>query len=1155
MKNKFFLLSFTFIMLVIGTSCVGSDSGRNIAFRRAVYQSSAANFDVTGQLATDGIYTAHKIVWHNYSCEVQEKASPDAEGPSCAFDNSLKTKWLAFDQSPWVQIHFAKDMAFTAANYSITSANDFPQRDPKSWTVEGSNDGVNFVTLDSRRDEVFKARRETKRYAIASPNAYKYYRLNISANQGDERTQLIEFDLLDNDGKSVIERPAQYKTLDSRWVSKSNKEEWIYVDLGAKSTINEIKLLWAEEDWASVYEIQLSDNAVDWRTVYTQNNGIGGTEVFPINKETGRYVRLLCKSGSGMCFSLIEMEVYGSNKLNYKLEPMPAPLSDGTQYLRGGNWRLQRASEVSTQDGKTLSMSGFDDAAWLPAKVPGTVLMSHLLAGAIPDPNYGDQQVLISDSYFTTDFWYRNQFTIPASQKGKTTWLNFDAINWKADVYFNGSFLGKIEGAFIRSQFDITKLANYGGDNYLAVFIHKNENPGPITIQNAESPGKNGGILGADNPTIHASVGWDWVPTIRGRNTGIYNEVFISYTQDVQVRDPWIITDLDLENKDFSKANLTVKTILQNASTTAQNIVVKGTIQPGNISFESAPITLQGNETREVTVANLVMLNPKLWWPNTYGEQFLYTAELVAHVNNQPSDRKSFDFGVREYSYKTDFPMTIYCNGTRIVSRGGNWGMDDSNLANTEEDYDIKVRLHAEANLTMIRNWVGMTGHEAFYHACDKYGVLVWDDFWLANPGDGPNPDDEAMFMRNVDDKIKRNRYHAALALYCGRNEGNPPASLDSMFFKSTTALDGTRYYISHSAAGTVSGWGPYSAQDTEWYFKNTKETLHSERGMPNIPSIESLKRMLPEKNQWPIDDVWGIHDFTRIGAQGGGAFMHKMQRYSSFDDLPSFVRTAQIVNYESHKSMFEAVFTNRANGMLMWMSQSAWPSMVWQTYDYYYDTNGGYFGIKKANQPVNVIFNQATREFVLINATAEDKNDLDIRLSIFNLEGKQLKIETYSKSIQSDSNKVISTLDSENLSGVIFIKTYVKNAQGEDIADNFTWVNISDKYKYSALSDLPEVNITASYKQLEKGKDGTYVYSLTLNNTSNSPAFMIRVKTVNDKTNEIVLPVYYEDNYLSLMPGESKTITVEFNEKYSKKNSTSFYVEGWNIHPQKVKK
>ncbi|GAB6011923.1 glycosyl hydrolase 2 galactose-binding domain-containing protein [Viscerimonas tarda] len=1133
------------ILLLAGVSCSVFAAKRNIAFRRAVYQSSAVNFDATGHLATDGIFTEDTYVSPIFTD--QYGSSPQGETPNFLFDDKSRTKWLTFNKSAWVQIQFPNQKSYTVTSYSITSGNDSPPRDPKDWTVEGSNNGSDFVVLDSRSDEKFERRFEPKKYKFENTTAYKFYRLNIKTNGGDERTQVTDWNLFDKEGKSVIDRPAAGKALDSRWISKTANEEWIYVDLGTFSKIDEVKLYWAKTSWAAEYKIQLSNNAKDWQTVYTQANGKGGIESCAVKKEAN-YVRLLCQAASGGAYALVEMEVYGSNKLEYKNEPQSPAVIDNKQYLRDGNWRLQRASEVGTQDGKVLSQKAFDDNKWLPAKAPGTVLRSYLLAGAIPDPNYGDQQLLISDSFFTADFWYRNQFKIPSAQKGKLTWLNFDAINWKAEVFLNGNYLGRIDGAFIRGKFDITNLANYGGDNYLAVLIHKNDTPGDVTLQNFDSPGKNGGALGADNPTIHASVGWDWVPTIRGRNTGIYNDVYLSYTQDVQIMNPWIITDLDVEHKDFSKAKLTVKTELHNANKTASTVVVKGIIQPGNIVFESQAFTLNGDETREVDVTSkLVLNNPELWWPNTYGKQPLYTAKLTAYIDGKESDHKEFKFGVREYSYDVEKPMTIYCNGVRIVCRGGNWGMDDSNLAATEDDYDIKVRLHAEANLTMIRNWVGMTGNEAFYRACDKYGVLIWDDFWLANPGDGPNPDDEALFLTNTIDKIKRNRHHAAIALYCGRNEGMPPKTLDAAFLKYTTELDGTRHYIPHSAAETVSGFGPYSAQDTEWYFKNTGQTLHSERGMVNMPSIESLQRMIPPDHLWPIDDVWGIHDFTLGGAQGGGSFINKTKRYGEFTDLASFVSRAQMVNYESHKAMFEAVYTNRSNGMLMWMSQSAWPSMVWQTYDYYYDTNAGYFGIKKGNQPVNAIYNQETNGIVLCNTTGEDKKDLRVTLEIYDINGKLVKSQVAEKSMPADTREELFKAPVEELSGIVFIKTKVQDAAGKQLADNFTWINASKKYDYAGLAGIPEAKLSTTLAY-NKG------YKVTVDNTGNVPALMIRIKAVNSATKELVLPVYYEDNYFSLMPGESKDITIEFNSKYIKGGKAEFYIEGFNKQTEKIK-
>lgn len=1126
------------ILMVVTSSIVKGQNKNNIAFRRMVFHSSAANFNHTGQLATDGIFTVSKSVSYSYSDKFAD--NPSAETPEYAFDGLHDTKWLTFHNTSWLQIEFANKKFQKAEHYSITSGNDSPERDPKDWLVEGSIDGINYTVLDSRKNEVFNKRKETKNYKISNPDKYKYYRLNITNNNGDNRTQLSEWNLLDKKAKTIIERTVGNTVFDSRWVSAGNQNEWIYVDLGTESNLNSVSLYWGNADRAEEYEIQLSDDAIDWQTAHIQQKGKSGKVIHSLSGKKARYVRLFCKRGNSKHFSLTEMQVFGSNSLEYNIEKQPEPLPSGTQYLRGGNWHLQRASEV-TKGGNVISTSDFDDRLWLPAKVPGTVLTSYLLAGAIPDPNYGDRQFLISDSYFYSDFWYRNSFKIPAAQKGKTIWLNFDAINWKAEVWFNGNHLGQINGAFIRSSFDISKYAKYEGENYLAVLIYKNDNPGAVTLQTKESPGGNGGVLGADNPTIHASVGWDWVPTIRGRNIGIYNDVYLSYTQNVRIMNPWIVTDLDIENKDFSKARLTVKTELHNAAFTSQEVVVRGRIMPADIVFESDPITLKGNETREITIANPVIANPKLWWPVTYGEQFLYTAELTAEIAGKTSDSRSFTFGIREFTYKTERPMTIYCNGVRIVCRGGNWGMDDSNLAATADDYETKVRLHAEANLTMIRNWVGMTGNEDFYHACDKYGVLIWDDFWLANPGDGPNPNNETMFMQNAVDKVKRNRHHAAVAIYCGRNEGNPPAALNRELELCTKEFDGTRLYIPNSAAGTVSGFGPYSVQDSEWYYRNTGTTLHSERGMPNIPALESLQKFLPPENQWPIDYVWGIHDFTQGGAQGGAAFIDKMRRYGSFNDLPSFAKLAQAVNYEGHKSMFEAVYINSANGMLMWMSQSAWPSMVWQTYDYYYDTNAGYFGIKKANQPVNAIFNPATREIVLVNATAENRKDLNVTVNLYDITGKLIKTESSVQSISADGKKVISTVNTSGLSGIVFVKTHIKGGDKNDI-DNFTWFNAKEKYQYSALSQLPEAKLSAALKS-----NGTNTATVEIKNTGSSPAFMIRLKTIDSQTKEQLLPTYYSDNYFSLMPEEIKTVSIEWSIKENVGKSPDFYIEAWN--------
>ncbi len=1119
---------------------------RNIAYRRAVYQSSAFDFNQTGHLVTDGLVSNMDLLVSELGDQYGD--SPSNESPKCAFDGNHNTKWLTFHGAAWLQYVFPEGEEHTVKTYAITSANDADNRDPKDWVLQGSNDGKIFVELDTRKGQDFTSRYQTKTFTVTTPGSYRYYRLNITANNGDigtdgntnARIQLAEFDLLDDTGATLI-RSENDNDFKSIWQSKTNQNEWVYVDFGDVSRFNNVVLKWNKTGYATHYDIQTSNDAEYWDTVYYTAKGKGGIEEITFTEITAQYLRVYCRETEAPMFALSELEVYGTNSVTYSVGEMPAE-QNGRQVLTGGNWTIQRGDEVRAT-GEQLA-SEYDDSAWLPATVPGTALMSYLNAGAIADPNIADQQLLISDSYFTTNYWYRNHFVIPENKKGQRVWLNFDAINWKADVFFNGQNIGNIEGAFIRGKFDVTDLVNFGEENYLAVYIQMNDTPGDVTLQNINDAGKNGGVLGADNPTIHASIGWDWVPTIRGRNVGIYEDVFLSYSQDVTMRDSWAIVDLDVENKDFSKATVKLNTILSNPSDKAVTTTVKGVINPGSIAVESDAITLNAGETKEITVDTVTIQNPELWWPNTYGEQFLYNASLVTYVGEVASDKEEFKFGVREFTYDTEQPMKIYCNGVRVVCRGGNWGMDDSNLAATPKDYDIKVRMHAEANLTMIRNWVGMTNHKAFYEACDKYGILIWDDFWLANPGDGPNPDDEAMFMENVRDKITRNRHHAAIALYCGRNEGMPPATLDTQFAAETARLDGTRHYIPHSASGTVSGFGPYSVQNPKWYFSNTGNTLHSERGLPNIPSYESMMTMLTEEYAWPINDVWGIHDFTGGSAQGGNAFQNAMKKYRNYNSLREFVDTAQMVNYENHKAMFEAMYTNGSQGILMWMSQSAWPSMVWQTYDYYYDTNAGYFGIKKANQPANLILNQNTNELWLTNTTSKEQK-LTYTLTIFDVTGKQIHTSSTTETMGVDEQKMWKALPAG--SGIQFIRTTVKDTAGKELADNFTWINRTNAQEYGELAKLKAVDITATEPVFTE-ENGVVTGKVTLTNESDTPALTIRLKTLNGQ-GERVLPVYYDDNYISLMPGESRTISFEFERDYLPEGDPTMAVEGWNVN------
>jgi beta-galactosidase/beta-glucuronidase len=371
-------------------------------------------------------------------------------------------------------------------------------------------------------------------------------------------------------------------------------------------------------------------------------------------------------------------------------------------------------------------------------------------------------------------------------------------------------------------------------------------------------------------------VGWDWIPTIRGRNTGVWNNVYLTTTGAVTVEDPFVQTALPLP--DISSADVKVEVTLRNFDAKPVSGTLRGSF--GDVAFE-LPVTLDPSSAKTVkldpsTTPVLHLKNPKLWWPVGYGDPNLYPVELKFETaGKRVSDSKSFLAGVRQFTYSEEGgSLRMWINGRRFIPKGGNWGFSESMLRYRAREYDAAIRYHADMHMTMIRNWVGQIGEDAFYEACDRHGIVVWQDFWLANPWDGPDPNDNEMFLRNTRDTVARIRTHASIGLYCGRNEGFPPEPLEKGIRQILGELHADIHYIPSSADRVVSGHGPYRAMPAKYYFTERATTqLHSELGMPNIVTLDSLKLMMPEKAMWPQGDMWGMHDFSLEGRAGRQVF------------------------------------------------------------------------------------------------------------------------------------------------------------------------------------------------------------------------------------------------------------------------------------------
>ncbi|MBO5660693.1 MAG: discoidin domain-containing protein, partial [Bacteroidaceae bacterium] len=893
--------------------------------------------------------------------------------------------------------------------------------------------------------------------------------------------------------------PALY--FSSVW--KAPKGAWAYVDLGAKADVEQIRLHWLAEGMQA--DVQVSDDARAWTPV---KSGTSDGKLQLLNAHTkARYVRVT--NTEPACLS--ELEVYGRNGLSVVPQPEQGWL--GSKYmLNGGDWTLCPVSAPSP--------SARQMGPEITATVPATVLSSYHNAGALPNPNTDDNLSMVSESFFNRDFLYTRTFTLPENMKGKRVLLNFDGINWKAHVYLNGQPLGKVEGAFIRGQFDITD--HLKPENKLCVYIQKNDHPGALKVKTEESTSFNGGVLGADNPTFHATIGWDWITTIPGRDHGIWNDVYLTATESVTIADPIVTTHLN-----EGLATMTPSVFVKNHLAQPVQGVLKGFI--GDIQFEKEVSLSPKSETEIVFLPQdykqLSNQQMQLWWPNGYGTPHTYRAgyEFLCKESRIPTAMR-YNAGIREVTYKdVDTRLQLYINGQRFIPLGGNWGFSENHLNYRGREYDIAVDYHRQMNYTMIRNWVGQTGDEEFYEACDRHGIMVWQDFWLANPVDGPNPYNEPMFMANASDYVRRIRKHPSIALYCGRNEGYPPESLNKQLRETVALLSPGALYFPSSADDGVSGHGPYRALPAEAYFKQQTGKLHSERGMPNVPNIESLRRMLAPEHLWPQNPYWGKHDFTQKGAQAGATFNQLVfQRFGANalsgvkDPAALYAALAQWQNYDGYRAMYESSNLQR-QGLIIWMSHSCWPSMVWQTYDYYFEPTAAFFGVKKACEPIHVQYNAATKQVQMVNLMKADEQ-VKVTATLYDLKGKELWKKSKQLYLPTDTTADCFGAEQPTAGqGTCILRLQAYSKRNNILLSTNTYL-LSATPSQEDLWKVPQASVEV--RNAYNGKE------LVIVNTGSVPAFMVRLKLCSAE-GEQILPIYYSDNYFHLLPGERKTINI----------------------------
>ncbi len=844
------------------------------------------------------------------------------------------------------------------------------------------------------------------------------------------------------------------------------------------------------------------------------------------------------------------------------------------------DWRLQSACKLQAA-GDLISTPEAPVDGWLKITVPSTVLAAQASAGVFPDPYYGDNLRQIpgtsypighnfsnlpmpADSPYACGWWYRKQFAAPRNAaQGARVWLRFGGINYRGEIWLNGHKIADsttVAGAYRTYDFDITDAMKPGAENVLAV----------ETFAPTEKD------LG---------INWvDWNPCPPDKDMGLWGAVDLVTSGAVSVRSPMAVTHFTDNN--LSAAELTVYAELHNATGSAISGIVSGTA--AGVHFEQ-PLQLAAHEDRTVVFlpeqfSQLKIHDPRPWWPYQMGEPHLEHLVVNFSTQGHVTDEKAVDFGIREITseYTANGSRLFRVNGKPILIRGAGWSQDML-LRTDDKRLREQINLVQDMHLNTIR-LEGKLETEDFFQLTDKQGILVmlgwcccdhWEHWKDWTPGD------LTIATASLRAQMLRLRQHASLLVWLNGSDNPPPANVESAYLKVESETHWPNPVLS-SASGTpttvtgdsgVKMSGPYDyVAPSYWYmdqhnggaFGFNTETSPG----PAIPSLASRERFLPDAKAWPPSSTWSLH-------YGGGEFVNlkvfdeAMEAvYAKPQSAADYERIAQTMEYDSERAMFEAYSKNKytSTGVIQWMLNNAWPSMIWHLYDYYLDAGAGYFATKKACEPLHIQYSYDDQTVVVVNSTYTSAPGLHANVHVYNLGWKELYSAESAVDSAPDSAQRVFALPENLFSGVerlFFIDLVLKDASGHVQSRNFYWVpgtlttfnwaktdythTPAERHEdLTALANLPAANITA-HAEIETTSRGREI-RVHLDNQSGALAFQLRA-AARTASGGLIAPVFWSDNWIELTPGETTTLTALLPE--SETSVPTIHIEGWNVTAQ----
>lgn len=928
-------------------------------------------------------------------------------------------------------------------------------------------------------------------------------------------------------------------------------------------------------------------------------------------------MKLVTKIVLSLLILLSSVNQYAQKQNNYKNEK---------QLLK--SWQL-KSTVLEKGNGSEISSGTYSKDKWFTAEVPTTVLGALVKNKVYPNPRLDVNNYLIPDisdqfneehdlakySYLPGNvnpwkdpYWFKTEFLVPAENAGKQVWLNFDGINYRAEVWLNGKLVADKEemaGTFRRFKFNITDKVKSGIKNILAVKIYPVGHPGKPGTQFKVFGGNRGPAQDLfKDVTLKISGGWDCALPVRDRNTGIYQDVYLTYTEEVDIINPYIITDLLLP--DTTTADLTIRTTLYNTSDKIIKGSLKGKInllteidmvhyvkkvdaRMDEISFEKE-VVVPANDTVTVTLSfndfkQLVIKNPHLWWPNGYGEQYLHNLELTFNYDGKVSSKKNTLFGIREITntFKEldgDYGRIFHINGKKVFCKGG-WVQPDMLLDMNKERVYNEARLLAKANMTIVSTEDMPSPPEEVMEAYDKYGLMWWEVFyqcWTTVPGTNSAyyPLDHLLAIKSQRDIILRYRNNPSLTAWIAENENVPGPDLYFALKDDLKRMDNTRPFVASTSilwdwrkhttyikddlplGMTDSGKPGYAWRYPAYYFEvmnNEKgQMFRNELGQPSLPTLSSMKKMIFNlgKNKdlefYPLDSVWAEHgawDNYGYAYKNYDTAIRKIYGYNS-KNVDEYVRIAQMVNYDGYRAMFEAANSRMwdiTSGIMLWKLNSQYPDIMWLIYDWFLNPTSAYYASKRACETLHIQMSAHDKMVSVINANFNSHKNLKVKAAVydFNLKERWSREEEINIA-ENRYDEIFKVPQPADLTAVYFVKLELRDAKDNLISENVYWESSKTPTNLSDLGKLENGKTDMNYKVSET--ESEYVFTVKIKNPTKKLSFMNRLAVINKANDEEVLPTFWNNNFITLFPGEARTIEARVTKNELKKNDLEVIVD-----------